>query len=626
MSTSSEALLNLSQADRLLGSAVSALSDPDVPAGHAAYAALLIEHLAQQLSRAQLRAAEAVRRTGAHKLDTDSLQAIADGGLEPTPQDAEAAAGRTTVARTHFKKALDLLAGWLNVPVSTARDRLAAADSLIAQVTDAGEPAGPALPVLAAAFDDPDIDPRLLISAARKIRAADKDLGTGPEAEQTRAELQELSLEFIRSQPATARKHISALVAQAVGERRPPEALLSQIGVYPLGIRNGLERFLVKLLPSQGETMHAIFRAVDNPKTMAGNRDALAEQAAALTDDEAAPGWDDESTMPDWAKADVAGTDASADDSAGDHFTDGTGDETPDDCPGDFDADNCPEDENDECGADAATEEPAGTQSAADCTAGSAANQAAVPGPFEDLRPELRHLLGLMAVLQANGPGALEPHGNAVITPQIGVLLDYDKMVETGRDFAVSTSGIPIPAGQARAMVCNAGLYPVVLNGKSRILDLGRTQRLFSKSQARAIRAAYRGCAYPGCSMPAHRCELDHLDKWEHGGRTDIETSDLYCEIHHIARHCGLFHAVKVKGSRPMVLLPRELDPEQRLQFNTYFFSPSEALRLAEWARKATVLWRALSVSANLATERASRIDRSIAGHGHMLLKTGRWQ
>lgn len=616
MSTSSEALMNLSQADRLFGSAVSALSDPDVPAGHAAYAALLIEHLAQQLSRAQLRAAEAVRRTGAHKLDTDSLQAIADGGLEPTPQDVEAAAGRTTVARTHFKKALDLLAGWLNVPVSTARDRLAAADSLIAQVTDAGEPAGPALPVLAAAFDDPDTDPRLVISAARKIRAADKDLGTGPEAEQTRAELQELSLELIRSQPATARKHISALVAQTVGERRPPEALLSQIGVYPLGIRNGLERFLVKLLPSQGETMHAIFRAVDNPKTMAGNRDALAEQAAALTDDDSAPGWDDESTMPDWAKAGSAADDSADDDptgdhSAGDHFTDGTGDETPDDdCPSGFDADICPEDDDNECGnrreADREpgtdAEAPSGTPpGAVGGTARTAANDAAVPGPFEDLRPELRHLLGLMAVLQANGPGALAADGHAVITPQIGVLLDYDKMLETGRDFAVSTSGIPIPAGQARAMVCNAGLYPVVLNGKSRILDLGRTQRLFSKSQARAIRAAYRGCAYPGCSMPAHRCELDHLDKWELGGRTDIETSDLYCEIHHIARHCGLFHAVKVKGSRPMVLLPRELDPEQRLQFNTYFFSPSEALRLAEWARQATVLWRAGRLDASIA-------------------------
>ncbi len=616
MSTSSEALMNLSQADRMLGSAVSALSAPDVPAGHAAYAALLIEHLAQQLSRAQLRAAEAVRRTGAHKLDTDSLQAIADGGLEPTPQDVEAAAGRTTVARTHFKKALDLLASWLNVPVSTARDRLAAADSLIAQVTDAGEPAGPALPVLAAAFDDPDTDPRLVISAARKIRAADKDLGTGPEAEQTRAELQELSLELIRSQPATARKHISALVAQAVGERRPPEALLSQIGVYPLGIRNGLERFLVKLLPSQGETMHAIFRAVDNPKTMAGNRDALAEQAAALTDDDSAPGWDDESTMPDWAKAGSAADDSADDDptgdhSAGDHFTDGTGDETPDDdCPSGFDADICPEDDDNECGnrreADREpgtdAEAPSGTRpGAVGGTARTAANDAAVPGPFEDLRPELRHLLGLMAVLQANGPGALAADGHAVITPQIGVLLDYDKMLETGRDFAVSTSGIPIPAGQARAMVCNAGLYPVVLNGKSRILDLGRTQRLFSKSQARAIRAAYRGCAYPGCSMPAHRCELDHLDKWELGGRTDIETSDLYCEIHHIARHCGLFHAVKVKGSRPMVLLPRELDPEQRLQFNTYFFSPSEALRLAEWARQATVLWRAGRLDASIA-------------------------
>lgn len=133
----------------------------------------------------------------------------------------------------------------------------------------------------------------------------------------------------------------------------------------------------------------------------------------------------------------------------------------------------------------------------------------------------------------------------------------------------------------------------MVLNGKSLPLDLGRTQRLYSKAQGRAIRAAYRGCSYPGCSMPAERCELDHLDAWEKGGNTDICSADLGCPVHHIERHCGLFHAVKIPGCRPMVLLSKELDPQQRLRVNTYFLTPEEALEANNLAESMTRLWRA---------------------------------
>ncbi|WP_261382919.1 HNH endonuclease signature motif containing protein [Glutamicibacter halophytocola] len=165
-------------------------------------------------------------------------------------------------------------------------------------------------------------------------------------------------------------------------------------------------------------------------------------------------------------------------------------------------------------------------------------------------------------------------------------------MQQQAKDFAVTSSGIGLSPGEARAALCTAGIYPLVLNGTSLPLDLGRTQRLFSKAQGRAIRAAYRGCSYPGCSMPAERCELDHLDPWEKGGRTDIASADLNCPIHHIGRHCGLFRTVKVSGSRPLVLLSRELDPEQRLRINTYFMTPTEALAAEALAERMTTQWR----------------------------------
>ena len=51
-----------------------------------------------------------------------------------------------------------------------------------------------------------------------------------------------------------------------------------------------------------------------------------------------------------------------------------------------------------------------------------------------------------------------------------------------------------------------------------------------------------------------------------------------------------------------------------------------EAVEAADSVNAVLVGRKTLPVSANLATERASRIERSIAGHGHMLLQMGRWQ
>ena len=50
---------------------------------------------------------------------------------------------------------------------------------------------------------------------------------------------------------------------------------------------------------------------------------------------------------------------------------------------------------------------------------------------------------------------------------------------------------------------------------------------------------------------------------------------------------------MKIPGSRPMVLLPPELDPEQKLRVNTYFMTPAEALEAEALAEETTARWRA---------------------------------
>lgn len=544
MSTATaKALKDLALASQLIDSAANVLGTGDLPAGHAAYFALIVEHAAQCQARAQIIAADALRRSGAHKLDQASFQAITDAGVDPTLEQIEAAEGHTTTGRTHFKDAKDLMTGWLDIPRSTASARLVQADCLLGGVNEAAEPLAPWLPELAAQFHDPNIDPRLVAAAALKLHSTRKDLGEGKSGEAKKAQLEAESAAFLRSEPKSARKHINDLVAQIKAGKRPLKALLDGVGIFKRGVRQGLVEYIIRVLPSHAAYIESYFAKLDNPATVAGNRDGLKDLDAQFTGAETSD-WDNEESKPDWAK-----------------------------------------DPPDETAED--------TSKNSQFQAG--AEEKADKNEWEDLKPERRRLVGFMALLMCDRTpnGSTEPQQPGLASAQVSIILNWEKMQQQAKDFAVTSSGMALSPGEIRTALCNAGILPVTLNGKSLPLDLGRTQRLFSKAQVRALRASYRGCSYPGCSMPVERCEADHLDAWEKGGSTDIRSSLLNCLIHHTARHCGLFHAVKIPGSRPMVLLPPEIDPEQKLRINTYFMTPDEALEAEALADEATGKWRA---------------------------------
>lgn len=69
-------------------------------------------------------------------------------------------------------------------------------------------------------------------------------------------------------------------------------------------------------------------------------------------------------------------------------------------------------------------------------------------------------------------------------------------------------------------------------------LWLGRARRLASAAQRQAAIAASHGhCTWPGCTVPADRCEIDHLTGWEQGGTTDIENLAPCCRFHNRLKH-----------------------------------------------------------------------------------------
>lgn len=111
-----------------------------------------------------------------------------------------------------------------------------------------------------------------------------------------------------------------------------------------------------------------------------------------------------------------------------------------------------------------------------------------------------------------------------------------------------------ITASAARRLACSAGILPMVLDGDSVPLDLGRSRRLFSLAQRRLLGERDRGCCAPGCDAPPGWTEAHHILPWSHGGQTDLRNGVLLCSFHHHRVHDGVLE-VTVVGGRPRVEL-----------------------------------------------------------------------
>jgi phosphohistidine phosphatase SixA len=102
-------------------------------------------------------------------------------------------------------------------------------------------------------------------------------------------------------------------------------------------------------------------------------------------------------------------------------------------------------------------------------------------------------------------------------------------------DFGID--GIDLPLDTLRRMAQWADIIPVLLDDDGVVLKMGRTRRLATRDQRRALRAMYRTCAIPGCTRPVRQCEPHHCNEWDPGGLTDIELLAPICKHHHDIIH-----------------------------------------------------------------------------------------
>ncbi len=137
-----------------------------------------------------------------------------------------------------------------------------------------------------------------------------------------------------------------------------------------------------------------------------------------------------------------------------------------------------------------------------------------------------------------------------------------DLVRDLGRAMLSTDTGLS--ASQARRLACNAGIIPVVLDGKSQPMDVGRSKRLHDQHQRIALALRDGGCSWKGCDRPPGWCEAHHLRPWSEGGETSVDNGALFCFFHHHLLHDSDWQARLSEDGVVEVIPPPRIDPQQR--------------------------------------------------------------
>lgn len=134
-------------------------------------------------------------------------------------------------------------------------------------------------------------------------------------------------------------------------------------------------------------------------------------------------------------------------------------------------------------------------------------------------------------------PATLPDHGGDTTTLVVTMSLEALR-TELAAATIGGLDGVErISAATARQLSCTARIIPAVLGTDSEVLNLGRSARLFSKAQRKALRIRYATCQATDCTVASVWTDAHHQNPWSHGGTTDISNAVLLCRHHHQRAH-----------------------------------------------------------------------------------------
>lgn len=144
---------------------------------------------------------------------------------------------------------------------------------------------------------------------------------------------------------------------------------------------------------------------------------------------------------------------------------------------------------------------------------------------------------------------------------------DLDRMDGTG--VATAPYSGPVPLALFETELCTSEVTTLLRDSNASILDVGRTQRLFTFAQRKILLARDMGCAFPGCMAPPFWAEAHHIIPWQDGGATSVDNGVLCCSLHHHYLHDRGW-TVRLDGGTAWFTPPYSADILRRERRNHY--------------------------------------------------------
>ena len=154
---------------------------------------------------------------------------------------------------------------------------------------------------------------------------------------------------------------------------------------------------------------------------------------------------------------------------------------------------------------------------------------AATSGDLRRTPAQRRHDAQVEMARRSAAMPADAKHGRYLLS----VLVGYETM--HGRICELADGTVLTP-GQLLPLLTNADVERAVFGPGSRVIDLGRRERLFKGGTRRAVQLSDVECTEDTCDVRFERCDVDHVERWEHGGPTDRANGRLRCPRHHEGR------------------------------------------------------------------------------------------
>lgn len=102
-----------------------------------------------------------------------------------------------------------------------------------------------------------------------------------------------------------------------------------------------------------------------------------------------------------------------------------------------------------------------------------------------------------------------------------------------------TTHGTLVDPIEALLTALHGHVRRVVFDSAGNVIDLGRRRRLFAGSAREAVLLQSKRCVWPGCHLPAGRCQTDHNRDWQHAGETRPDNGSPLCRRHNRWKNRG---------------------------------------------------------------------------------------